>query len=128
MAHPDSVLLKNGDILTAYPKGHGKGAVLNRVSNPYHIPTWIFRRYTDKLMLISANSNVICGYGKFSPDAKIPGGKTLKTYITSKRINLKDTDELVKKYLAKEDSCWFPVLEMLYFYKMKSGEWKNDFS
>lgn len=32
MAHPDSVLLKNGDILTVYPKGHGKGAVLNRVS------------------------------------------------------------------------------------------------
>ena len=33
MAHPDSVLLKNGDILTVYPKGHGKGAVLNRVSH-----------------------------------------------------------------------------------------------
>lgn len=33
MAHPDSVLLKDGSILTVYPAGHGKGAVLNRVSN-----------------------------------------------------------------------------------------------
>ena len=32
MAHPDSVLLKNGDILTMYPAGHGKGAVLNKIS------------------------------------------------------------------------------------------------
>ena len=32
MAHPDSVLLKNGNILTVYPAGHGKGAVLNKVS------------------------------------------------------------------------------------------------
>ena len=28
LGHPDSVLLKNGDILTFYPKGHGKGAIL----------------------------------------------------------------------------------------------------
>ena len=68
MAHPDSVLLKNGDILTVYPKGHGKGAVLNKVSTsggvswndtikntpaswethlkPHHISTCIFRWYT----------------------------------------------------------------------------------
>lgn len=32
MAHPDSVLLKNGNIFTVYPAGHGKGAVLNKVS------------------------------------------------------------------------------------------------
>ncbi len=32
MAHPDSVLLKNKNILTVYPAGHGKGAVLNRIS------------------------------------------------------------------------------------------------
>lgn len=48
---------------------------------------------------------VICGYGKFSPDEKISDGKTLKTYIASKRINLKDTDELVERYFEKEDSC-----------------------
>ena len=28
LGHPDSVLLKNGDILTFFPKGHGKGAFL----------------------------------------------------------------------------------------------------
>ncbi len=32
MAHPDSVLLKNGNILTLYPAGHGKGAVQNKIS------------------------------------------------------------------------------------------------
>ena len=32
MAHPDSVLLRDGNILTVYPAGHGKGAVLNKVS------------------------------------------------------------------------------------------------
>ena len=31
-AHPDSVLLKNGNILTMYPAGHGKGAVLSKIS------------------------------------------------------------------------------------------------
>lgn len=32
MAHPDSVLLKNGSILTVYPEGHGKGPILNKIS------------------------------------------------------------------------------------------------
>lgn len=32
MAHPDSVLLKNGNILTVYPAGHGRGAVQNKIS------------------------------------------------------------------------------------------------
>ena len=38
---------------------------------------------------------VICGYGKFSPEAKAGDGTALKTYITSKRIRLEDTDALV---------------------------------
>lgn len=32
MAHPDAVLLKNGNILTMYPAGHGKGPILNKIS------------------------------------------------------------------------------------------------
>ncbi len=31
-AHPDSVLLKDGTIFTAFPAGHGKGAILNKLS------------------------------------------------------------------------------------------------
>lgn len=31
--HPDSVLLKNGDILTVFPSGHGKGAVRTKISH-----------------------------------------------------------------------------------------------
>ena len=89
MAHPDSVLLKNGDILTVYPKGHGKGAVLNKVSkdngvswNSYventpaswekslETPTVYRLEFSDgtpdKLILISANSKW--------PNMKTPGG------------------------------------------------------
>lgn len=32
LGHPDSVLLKDGSILTLYPEGHGKGKVLSRIS------------------------------------------------------------------------------------------------
>lgn len=89
MAHPDSVLLKNGDILTVYPKGHGKGAVLNRLSkdggiswsdkventpssweNSLETPTVYRLEFTDgrpdKLILISANSRW--------PGMQTPGG------------------------------------------------------
>jgi len=32
LAHPDSILLQNGDILSLYPAGHGKGAILSKIS------------------------------------------------------------------------------------------------
>jgi len=79
MAHPDSVLLKNGNILTMYPAGHGKGAVQNKIStdggkswnssientpeswkNSQETPTVYRLKFTDgktqdKLIMISAN-------------------------------------------------------------------------
>lgn len=79
MAHPDSVLLKNGNILTMYPAGHGRGAVLNKIStdggltwtesientpaswvNSQETPTVYRLQFTDgktedKLIMISAN-------------------------------------------------------------------------
>lgn len=79
LAHPDSILLKNGNILTMYPAGHGKGAVLNKVStdggrsysstiantpagwvNSQETPTVYRLQFTDeqmqdKLIMISAN-------------------------------------------------------------------------
>lgn len=33
LGHPDSVLLQNGDILTFFPEGHGKGKTLSRISH-----------------------------------------------------------------------------------------------
>ena len=56
-------------------------------------------------VVLADDTYVICGYGKFSPDEKTGDGKTLKTYITSKRINLKDTDELIERFFEKEDGC-----------------------
>ena len=88
LGHPDSVLLNNGDILTLYPKGHGKGAVLSKISDNSGIsydkkienqpisweksletPTVYRLQFTDgseKLILISANSKW--------PGMSTPGG------------------------------------------------------
>lgn len=89
MAHPDSVLLKDGNILTVYPAGHGKGAVLNKIStdggmswgskventpaswvNSLETPTVYRLEFSDgtpdKLILISANPKW--------PNMKTPGG------------------------------------------------------
>lgn len=79
LAHPDSVLLKNGNILTMYPEGHGKGAVQTKIStdggitwgegvknapssweNSRETPTVYRLQFTDgvtedKLIMISAN-------------------------------------------------------------------------
>lgn len=52
-------------------------------------------------VVLSDGTIVTCGYGAFSPDEKTSDGKTLKTYICSKRINLQHTDELVKKLTEK---------------------------
>lgn len=78
-AHPDSVLLKNGNILTLYPAGHGRGAVCSKIStdggitwsdtientpeswvNSQETPTVYRLEFTDsqtpdKLIMISAN-------------------------------------------------------------------------
>ena len=78
-AHPDSVLLKNGNILTMFPAGHGKGAVQTKIStdggkswdselkntpasweNSRETPTVYRLQFTDgktadKLVMISAN-------------------------------------------------------------------------
>ncbi len=32
LGHPDSILLKNGYVMTVYPSGHGKGAIRGRIS------------------------------------------------------------------------------------------------
>ena len=89
MAHPDSVLLKNGNILTLYPAGHGKGAVQNKISTDNGVSwsselentpgSWAHSLETptvyrlefsdgtaDKLIMISANAKW--------PGTDTPGG------------------------------------------------------
>lgn len=89
MAHPDSILLDNGNILTFYPKGHGKGAILNKIStdggkswtetvlntpksweNSLETPTVYRLEFSDgspdKLILISGNPKW--------PNTDTPGG------------------------------------------------------
>ena len=51
-------------------------------------------------VVLADDTIVTCGYGKFSADQKTSDGKELRTYIASKRINLKDTDELVKRFFG----------------------------
>ena len=52
-------------------------------------------------VVLSEGTIVTCSYGRYSPAEKTKDGKELKTYICSKRINLKDTDELVEKYFSE---------------------------
>ena len=49
-AHPDSVLLKNGNILCMYPAGHGKGAVMTKISTDGGL-TYCGRQYPYLLRL-----------------------------------------------------------------------------
>ncbi len=100
LGHPDSVLLNNGDILTFYPKGHGKGAVISKISddggisynktieNPpksweksLETPTVYrlqFRNGDEKLILISANSKWpgMTTPGGFNSSISLDEGKT----------------------------------------------------
>ncbi len=100
LGHPDSVLLNNGDILTFYPKGHGKGAILSKISdnggvsydkeieNPpvsweksLETPTVYrlqFRNGEEKLILVSANSKWpgMSTPGGFNSSISLDEGKT----------------------------------------------------
>lgn len=51
-------------------------------------------------IVLDDDTFVICAYGKFSSEEKTSDGKSLKTYIASKRINLKDTDALIARYFT----------------------------
>lgn len=86
LGHPDSVLLKDGSILTVFPSGHGKGAIRSKISRnggityDYEIEnqpeSWKNSRETptvyrlefsdgrgDKLLLVSANPDWHDGMG-----------------------------------------------------------------
>ena len=100
LGHPDSVLLNNSDILTFYPKGHGKGAVLSKISNnggvsydkeiqnppiswekSLETPTVYRLEFTtgeEKLILISANSKWpgMSTPGGFNSSISLDEGKT----------------------------------------------------
>lgn len=100
LGHPDSVLLNNGDVLTFYPKGHGKGAVISKISdngglsydkeieNPpasweksLETPTVYrlqFKNGDEKLILVSANSKWpgMSTPGGFNSSISLDEGKT----------------------------------------------------
>ncbi len=100
LGHPDSVLLNNGDILTFYPKGHGKGAVISKISdnggisydkeieNPpvsweksLETPTVYrlqFKNGEEKLILVCANSKWpgMSTPGGFNSSISLDEGKT----------------------------------------------------
>lgn len=52
-------------------------------------------------VVLDDDTIVVCGYGKFNPKEKTSDGKNLKTFISSKRIKLKDTDVLIKKIIKQ---------------------------
>lgn len=130
MAHPDSVLLKNGNILTVYPAGHGKGAVLNRVSTDGGVSwestventpeSWINSRETptvyrlefsdgtpDKLILISANP-------------KWPYSSTVGGFECSISVDEgKSWSEFRRFYSLEDENSVIPIVAMASLTRLK---------
>ncbi len=132
MAHPDSVLLKDGSILTVYPAGHGRGAVLNKVSsdggrtwsgmientpaswvNSRETPTVYRLRFSDgrddRLILISGNP----GW----PGSSTPGGF---------ECSLSDDEgktwtELQRFYPLNEEKGVVPIVAMASLTRLKEN-------
>lgn len=138
LAHPDSVLLKNGNILTLYPAGHGKGAILNKISSDggksytssiesspkswkdsLETPT-VYRlefcdpNTPDKLILISANSrwpNMVTP-GGFNCSVSCDEGKTWSEFKTF--------------YSMKEGYKYIPMVAMASLTRLKeNGEFAD---
>lgn len=100
LGHPDSILLNDGEILTFYPQGHGKGAIISKISDnggktwekeienqpkswekSLETPTVYrlqFKNGEEKLILISANSKWpgMSTSGGFNSSVSIDEGKT----------------------------------------------------
>lgn len=132
MAHPDSVLLKDGSILTVYPAGHGKGAVLNRIStdggitwsgtventpksweNSQETPTIYRLEFSDgradKLILISANP-------------KWPGSSTVGGFECSVSDDEGKTWTEFKRFYSLEDeNSVVPIVAMSSLTRLKEN-------
>ena len=132
MAHPDSVLLKNGNIFTAYPAGHGKGAVLNKIStnggvswdskientpsswvNSQETPTVYRLEFSDgtpdKLILISANP-------------KWPNSKTTGGFECSVSTDEGQTwSEFQRFYSLKDENSVVPIVAMASLTRLKEN-------
>ncbi len=132
MAHPDSVLLKNGNILTVYPAGHGKGAVLNKISTDGGVSwggtventpeSWINSQETptvyrlefsdgspDKLILISANP-------------KWPNSKTTGGFECSLSDDEGETwSEFRRFYSLDDENSVIPIVAMSSLTRLKEN-------
>jgi hypothetical protein len=132
MAHPDSVLLRNGNILTVYPAGHGKGPVLNKVStdggiswnetvantpksweNSLETPTVYRLEFSDgredKLILISANPKW--------PNMSTPGG-----FECSVSDDEGKTWSEFKRFYGNESECSVvPIVAMASLTRLKEN-------
>ena len=132
MAHPDSVLLNNGNILTVYPAGHGKGAVLNKVStnggvswdsrientpaswvNSQETPTVYRLEFSDgtpdKLILISANP-------------KWPNSKTTGGFECSISLDEGQTwSEFQRFYSLNDENSVIPIVAMASLTRLKEN-------
>ena len=132
MAHPDSVLLNDGNILTVYPAGHGKGAVLNKIStnggiswdsrventpaswvNSQETPTVYRLQFTDgtpdKLILISANP-------------KWPNSKTTGGFECSISLDEGKTwSEFKRFYSLDDENSVVPIVAMASLTRLKEN-------
>ena len=131
LGHPDSVLLNNGDILTMYPKGHGKGAIISKISdnggisydkeieNPpasweksLETPTvyrLCFTNGEEKLIMISGNS-------------KWPGMSTPWGFNSSVSVDEGKTWTEFKRFWDKESEMpLIPIVSMASLTQLKEN-------
>lgn len=132
-AHPDSVLLKNGNILTLYPAGHGRGAVCSKIStdggitwsdtientpeswvNSQETPTVYRLEFTDsqtpdKLIMISANPKW--------PDTDTNGG--FECSVSSDEGAT--WTEFERFYELDSENCVVPIVAMASLTRLKEN-------
>lgn len=138
MAHPDSVLLKNGNILTVYPIGHGRGAIQSKISadggvtyseslkstpksweDSLETPTIYRLTFTDgtpdKLVLISANP-------QWKDADETPGG-----FNCSVSTNEGETWTEFEQFYGKDsENSVIPIVAMSSLTQLKeNGEFVN---
>lgn len=136
LGHPDSVLLNNGDILTLYPEGHGKGAIISKISKDggktythrivnqpksweksLETPTIYRLQFTsgeEKLILVSANSKW--------PKMSTPGG-----FNSSVSCDEGETWTEFRRFWDKEsDFPTIPIVAMASLTRLKeNGEFTD---
>ncbi len=133
LGHPDSVLLKNGDILTFYPEGHGKGKTLSKIStdggktyceeikNPPE--SWANSKETPTVYRLQFSSPekedmliLICGNPIWPNETSRGGFDCSVSYDEGKTWS-----EYESFYTKKDEKTFYPIVSMSSLTRLKEN-------